>query len=163
MPQVGKGIEVGDAAPDWTLRGVDKRNYTLSLLRGRNVLLFFFRGTWCPNCRKQMEQIRERWREISPLADVIGIVGQGEKEVRDFQARNPMPFQLLPDFNRDVIKSYGVYQFIALNGFNIAHPSTLIIDRTGIVQYCYVGGQFDRPDLDKVIRQLQALQAPASR
>lgn len=46
---------------------------------------------------------------------------------------------------------------MGLNGVNIAYPSTIIVDREGIVRYCYVGGQFDRPDLEEVINHLQKL------
>lgn len=158
-----KGIEVGAAAPEWQLKGLDGRRVSLGQFRGRSLLLFFFRGTWCPNCRKQMEQIAAEWQRIEKLAAVVGIVGEGQREVADFVSRNPLPFTLLPDPTREVIKQFDVYQRFSLSGFRIAHPTTVIIDRAGVVQYCYVGdSQFDRPDLNKVIETLQSLQALTS-
>lgn len=151
------GIEVGQKAPEWTLKNTEGQTVTLLQYRGRAVVMFFFRGTWCPNCRKQMEQIRERYDNLKVYAEVIGIVGQGEKEARDYLARNPLPYPMLVDPDRETIKLYGVYQFFGLNGFNVAHPSTIIIDREGVVRYCYVGGQFDRPDLADILTQLQNL------
>jgi peroxiredoxin Q/BCP len=158
MPLDNKGLEVGQIAPQWELKGTNGRAVSLASLRGRPVLLFFFRGTWCPSCRRQMEQIRDEWERIEPLTQVVSIVGQEEAPVREFLERTPLPYPLLCDPNRKVIEAHNVYQKFGLSGFRIAHPTTLIIDSVGIVRYCYVGSsQFDRPDLEEVIRELQVL------
>ncbi len=158
MSIANKGLEVGQPAPYWELLGIDGRKVSLDQFRGRPLLMFFFRGTWCPNCRRQMEDIRNQWERIAPLAQVVGVVGQGDRETADYMARNQLPFPLLPDPSRSIIKSYGVYQFFSLNAFRIAHPTTLIIDSAGLVHFCYVGeSQFDRPDLDHIVSELQNL------
>ena len=121
-------------------------------------MLFFFRGTWCPNCRKQMQSVAAEWERIEPVAAVIGIVGQDSRTTEDFLARNPLPFPLLPDPDREVVKQFGVFQRFSLEGFRIAYPSTLIIDAQGIVRYCYVGeSQFDRPDLRQILHELDVM------
>lgn len=159
MAQEDKGLEVGAAAPYWEVRAADGRRINLTQFRGRPLLMFFFRGTWCPTCRKQMEDIRNQWARIEPLAQVVGFVGQGERETQEYLARNPLPFPLLPDPNRAIIKAYGVFQRFSINGFRIAHPTTLIINGQGIVHFCYVGdSQFDRPDLESITRELRNLQ-----
>jgi len=162
MPLLNKGLTVGEKAPEWSLLAVDERRIGLEQFKGRPVLLSFYRGTWCPNCRKQMDDIRQAMDRLEPLAVVLGIVGQGRAEVSAFLARNPLPFPLLPDNERTVIKSYGDYQPFGLDGFRIAYPSTLVIDALGMVRYCYVGeSQFDRPDLNQIILQLQSLNTTA--
>jgi peroxiredoxin Q/BCP len=158
MPLENKGLEIGQTAPNWELLGLAGEKVSLSQFRGRPLLLLFFRGTWCPSCRKQMEHFRDQWSRIEPLAQVVGIVGQDAQPVRDFLSRNPLPYPLLPDPDRQVIQLHNVYQRFSLTGFKIAHPTTLIIDGSGIVRYCYVGdSQFDRPDLEAVIRELESL------
>lgn len=158
MPLQNKGLEVGEQAPEWELQNIDGRKVRLSQFRGRPLLLFFFRGTWCPSCRKQMEQVRDQWAQLESLAQVVSIVGQDAAPVRDFLQRNPLPFTLLPDPDRKVIEAHNVYQKFGLTGFRIAHPTTLVLDGEGVVRYCYVGdSQFDRPDLDAVIRELENL------
>lgn len=155
-----KGLVVGAPAPDWQLKDLNGRRVQLAQFRGKPLLLFFFRGTWCPNCRKQMEQISSDWNTLSSLANVVGIVAQGQKEVADFLTRNPLPFRLLPDPEREIVKLYGVYQLFGLDGFRIAHPTTIIINPTGMVTYCYVGqSMFDRPDPNEVLAQLRSLKA----
>lgn len=159
---VDKGLKIGETAPDWQLTGADGNIYSLDRYQGQLLLLIFLRGTWCPNCRKQMETVRNDWARVAPLAKVVALVGQTAPEVSDYLSRNPMPFPLLPDPNRDVIKQYGVYQRFSLDGFRIAYPSTMIVDRQGVVRYSYVGGsQFDRPDFNQVIAELEKLNAQA--
>ena len=49
-------IAVGEAAPDFTLPGIEKgtrRDFTLSEFRGRNVVLAFYPGDNTPGCTKQ--------------------------------------------------------------------------------------------------------------
>ncbi len=158
MSLADKGLKIGEAAPSWQLAGLDDKLVSLDQFQGKPLLLVFLRGTWCPNCRKQMEAVRSEWERVAPLARVVAIVGQTGPEVSDYLSRNPMPFSLLPDPNREVIKLYGVYQRLSLDGFRIAYPSTMIIDQRGIVRYSYVGGsQFDRPDFNHVITELEKL------
>ncbi len=153
-----KGLEIGQPAPSWELTASDGRKVRPSRFLGRPLLIFFFRGTWCPSCRQQMEQIRSSWSEIEPLARVIGIVGQEEGKVQSFLAEHPLPFPLLSDATREVIEAHNIYQRFGLNGFRIAYPTTLIVDRDSYVRYCYVGqSPFDRPDLKEVMQQLRNL------
>ncbi|MDB5083090.1 MAG: resA 1 [Chloroflexi bacterium] len=158
MALADKGLTLGTLAPAWQLAGLDDKLVSLDQFQGQPVLLIFLRGTWCPNCRKQMETVRNEWSRVAPLARVIAIVSQAGPEVSDYLSRNPMPFPLLPDPNRDVIKLYGVYQRLGLDGFRVAYPTTMIIDQGGIVRYSYVGGsQFDRPDFNQVLVELEKL------
>ena len=158
MPLADKGLKIGEIAPSWQLAGLDDKLVSLDQFQGDPLLLLFLRGTWCPNCRKQMEAVRGEWNRVAPLAKVVALVGQVAPEVSDYLSRNPMPFPLLPDPNREVIKLYGVFQRFSLDGFRIAYPSTMIIDQSGVVRYSYVGGsQFDRPDLNQVVTELEKL------
>ena len=73
-------------------------------------------------------------------------MGQWPREVRRYIERHDIPFPLLIDKHRQVIKSYGVYHWLGLDAYNIARPSTFIIDRGGIIRFIHVGShQFDLP------------------
>src|SRR6476620_11764765 len=58
MPLPDKGLKTGEAAPPWQLAGLDDKLVSLDQFQGQPLLLIFLRGTWCPNCRKQMEAVR---------------------------------------------------------------------------------------------------------
>src|SRR3954453_21309323 len=95
MPLLDKGLKIGEAAPTWQLAGLDDKLVNLEQFQGHPLLLIFLRGTWCPNCRKQMEAVRNEWDRVAHLARVVALVGQAAPEVSDYLSRNPMPFPLL--------------------------------------------------------------------
>ena len=67
-------IEVGQAAPDFTLPGIQegaKRDYTLSEFRGRKVVLAFYPGDDTPGCTRQMCSYRD---DISKFEDVDAVL-----------------------------------------------------------------------------------------
>lgn len=58
-----KGLEIGDMAPDWTLKDADGREHKLSDYRGKLVVLDFW-ASWCPHCKEAMpamQKLHERY------------------------------------------------------------------------------------------------------
>ena len=69
-----------------------------------------------------------------------------------YMADHPISFPFLLDEDRSVTKAYGVYHRLAPDAFRIAHPATLVVGRTGRIEYIYLGtGQTDRIDLDTLL------------
>ena len=65
---------------------------------------------------------------------------------------HPVSFPFLLDEDRAVSKSYGLYQRIGMDAFNIAHPATLVVDRAGVIRFIYRGnGQADRAPIEQVL------------
>src|SRR5215467_1284795 len=72
--------------------------------------------------------------------------------------RHPISFPFLLDEDRAVTKAYGLHHFLATDALNIAHPATLVVDRTGTISYIYRGdGQLDRAPLDEVLNAVNGL------
>ena len=66
--------------------------------------------------------------------------------------KNPISFPFLLDEDRRVTKEYGLYHRIGTDAFNIAHPATLVVDKSRMVRYVYRGSnQLDRAPLDQVL------------
>lgn len=67
-----------------------------------------------------------------------------------------MPFPVLIDEDRSVIKAFDVYNLISFDAFRMAHPSTFLIDEEGKVAYTYVGSQqWDLPSQDTLLEQVE--------
>lgn len=100
-------------------------------------------------------QLREAFPAFEQLGvAVAGVVGQAPAKVGQYLSAHPLPFPLLPDPERDVIKAYGVYHFIGIDAYNIARPSVFLIDRDRVVRYLYVSdNQLDRPDPKEIVRE----------
>jgi peroxiredoxin len=72
-----------------------------------------------------------------------------------FLERRHISFPFLLDEDRAVTKTWGVYNRIALDAYNIAKPATFVVGRDGIVKYAYVGkSQTDRAPMEEVLTNL---------
>jgi peroxiredoxin len=73
---------------------------------------------------------------------------------------HPTVFPFLLDEDRAVTKAYGLYHAFGHDAFRIAHPATLVIDRTGVVRYIYRGDdQTDRAPIEEVLEAVRRLGA----
>jgi peroxiredoxin len=93
-------------------------------------------------------------REIIPELErlgiaVVGVIGQKATRVAGYLREHPLPFPILVDRDRAVIKSYGVYHRVGLDAWNIARPAIFLLDRSGVVRYGFIGRhQADLAPLD---------------
>jgi peroxiredoxin len=77
-----------------------------------------------------------------------------------FLGKRPVAFPFLLDEDRTVTKAYGLYNRLAKDAINIAHPATLVIDSGGTVRYIYRGeNQSDRAPIERVIEAVRKLAA----
>lgn len=89
-------------------------------------------------------------------ATALAIAGQWPRELRGYADENGITFPLLVDKTRSTIKSYGVYHWLSLEAYNIARPSTFIIDKTGVIRYMYISAhQFDLVQQTEVLESLK--------
>lgn len=85
---------------------------------------------------------------------VAGVLAQDARGVESYLRANPLPFPLLVDPEREVIRRYGVYHFLGLDAFRIARPSAFLIDRGGTIRFIYVGSnQLDRPSPEVLLAE----------
>ena len=160
MPRPSTTLQVGDPAPDFCLPDTSGATVCLADLRARGpVLVFFFRGTFCPNCRRQ-------WRELMPWtarfleagATPIGIVAQSPVTLRAYEQRHRFPFPMLADLTRDTIRAYGVWHIIGLDALNVARPSTFLIDQAGVIRWISVSrNQLDRPQAEAILEEARRI------
>jgi peroxiredoxin len=77
-----------------------------------------------------------------------------------FLAKHPILFPFLLDEDRAVTKAYGLYNRLAKDAINIAHPATLVVDGAGTVRYIYRGdSQTDRAPLELVMQAVAKITA----
>jgi peroxiredoxin len=94
------------------------------------------------------------------LAYIAAEKASGLWKPAKFLASHPVSFPFLLDEDRAVSKAYGPYHQIGMDALHIAHPATLVIDRTRRVNYIYRGnGQTDRAPFDCVVEAAKSLTA----
>jgi peroxiredoxin Q/BCP len=103
-------IREGDAAPDFTLRSDTGDEVTLSSLRGRSVVLYFYPRDDTPGCTKQACGIRDAYAELERAgAVVLGISPDKEAKHVKFKEKYGLPFTLLADPEHKVAELYGTW------------------------------------------------------
>jgi len=150
-------IEVGQAAPDFTLPGIcdgEKRDYTLSEYRGRKVVLAFYPGDFTPGCTRQMCSYRDNFAEFEPTGAVLlGISPQSVDKHDEWIKAKGFHFPLLADTDKKVIELYGVGA--PLIG---VRRSVFAIDGEGIVRFAdrkLIGATF--VPFDKLVPALNSM------
>jgi len=109
-----------------------------------------------------MTQFESRTPEIeaagAQLAFIAAEKRDGMWKPGKFLEKHPIASVFLLDEDRTVTKAYGLHHALGTDALNIAHPATLIIDRSGIVRYIYRGdNQLDRAPLDEVLKALKEI------
>lgn len=154
--------EQGTLAPDFCLNDpIRQKNVCLYSFKGENVLLIFFRGTWCPFCRQQMNFLAENHERLkSKQVAVLGVVCQSESSLKAYLASHPLPFPLLPDVSRTVAKAYGVHYWLSPEGINLAKPSMFILDNESRFTFRYIGRNMADLPLERVLEKFLSFLSP---
>ncbi len=106
-----KKLTVGDKAPDFTLPDESAMMHTLRDYRGHFVLLYFYPKDDTPGCTKDACAIRDAFPRFEKMdALVLGISIDPPKSHTKFKQKYSLPFTLLSDEKKEVVKKYGVWQ-----------------------------------------------------
>ena len=70
---------------------------------------------------------------------MVGVLGQDGEAVRHYIEETGLPFNILIDDRRDMLKAYGVWHRVGLDAWNISRPAVFLIEQDGNVSYSFVG------------------------
>ena len=128
-------LEIGQPAPDFSLRTTTGDTFRLSEQRGHHVVLYFYPKDDTPGCTTQACSFRDQYEDFQDLgAEVVGISSDSEKSHQKFTQKHRLPFQLLADTSGAVRKLYEVPR--AMLGL-LPGRVTFVIDKEGIIQYIF--------------------------
>ena len=118
-------LEVGARAPEFTLPDQDGRDTSLtSLLNNGTLVLFFYPADFTPGCTREVCIVRDLFPELAQRGlYAAGISPQSPESHRRFRAKHDLPFTLLSDPDKSVIKMYEVNGPL---GFGVRRVSYLI-------------------------------------
>lgn len=154
-------LEIGQAAPDFTLYDSDKNKLTLSGQRGNNVLLIFFPLAFTSTCTAELCSMRDNLKIYEHLnAKLFGISVDSLYALNKFKAEQHLNFTLLSDFNKEVSALYGsLYENFGYGMKGVSKRSVFLIDKDGIIQYAEVLENAGlQPDFEAIQVKLRELE-----
>ena len=136
MSDVAAEIKVGDTALDFTLKDQDQKEVKLSEFKGKkNVVLAFYPLDWSPVCQGENKCLTDDFPQFqSANAELFGISCDSFFSHKAWADSLDLKHRLLSDYNREVVKKYGLY----FEPLNCGKRETVIVDKNGKVAYVKV-------------------------
>ena len=130
-------LSPGDAAPDFTLPTDDGSTVTLSELRGRKVIVYFYPAAMTPGCTKQACDFTDSLSSLKASGyEVLGISPDKPAKLAKFRERDGLTITLLSDPDKQVLTAYGAFGEKQLYGKTVQGVirSTFVVDEDGKVE-----------------------------
>lgn len=130
-------LNIGDKAPDFET--IDQNNKTVRLndYLGKKIVLFFYPKASTPGCTVEACNLRDNYRAFLKKGyEVIGVSADSQKRQSNFAIKNNLPYSLLVDEEKDIIRAYGVWGPKKFMGreYDGIHRTTFVIDEWGNIE-----------------------------
>jgi peroxiredoxin Q/BCP len=130
-------LKEGDAAPAITLDTDSGEPFTLSSLKGKNVVLYFYPKADTPGCTKESCEFRDTSKKFTKANTVIvGVSPDPTKAQAKFKEKFDLPFVLLADVDHKTCEDYGVWKEKSMYGkkYMGVERTTFVIDPKGKIK-----------------------------
>lgn len=139
----GTGVTVGKKVPEFTLNTIAGQAKTIG--RQQNVTVLNFWATWCPPCREEMPELNQFYQGHKQDIDFYAInIQESQTKVNDYIHTNQLVFPVLLD------RDGGIAKLFQIN----AIPTTVVIDKHGIIQY-RKAGTVTKSELETVLNKIK--------
>jgi len=130
-------LKKGDKAPDFSGKDQDGKLISLKDYKGKKLVIYFYPKDDTPGCTAQACNIRDNYAVLKKNGyAIIGISADDEKKHKKFIEKYNLPFQLIADIDKTIIRSYDVWgekKFMGKIYEGIAR-STFLIDEKGVIE-----------------------------
>jgi peroxiredoxin Q/BCP len=149
-------MEIGQTAPEFSLKDGNGNDWKLSDHLGKTVVMMFYPGDNTPVCTRQMCSVRDHWSDYQATgAEVVGVSMDSEESHKGFAEKHELPFTLLSDNTGEVTRKYDLKSWLP----GRSARGVVVIDKEGRVAYHKVQAvSLFRPsdeDVLEAIRQAQ--------
>lgn len=133
-------LKIGDKAPDF--KGIDQNNKTISLsdLKGKKTILYFYPKDNTPGCTDESCDLRDNYSMwLSKGYQVVGVSPDSVVSHQNFAKKFNLPFPLIADEKKEIIKAYGAWGLKKLYGkeYEGLLRTTFVIDENGIIEQIF--------------------------
>ena len=130
-------LKIGNKAPDFTVNDQDGKSVSLSNLKGKKIVLYFYPADLTPTCTIEACNLRDNYKILLKQGyEVLGISPDTEKKHRKFIEKEKLPFRLLSDIDRKVHDLYETWGPKVLFGRDYMGTlrTTFVINEAGAIE-----------------------------
>ena len=134
-------LQPGDKAPAFTGINQDGIKVSLSGLKGKKVVLYFYPEDDTPTCTVQACNLRDNYGALTKAGyTVIGVSPNSIADHQKFREKFNLPFSLLADPEHKIINAYGVWGEKNLYGrkYMGLHRTTFVIDEKALIEKVFL-------------------------
>jgi peroxiredoxin len=157
-------LRLGGKAPEFSLPDADRKVRSLGeFTKQGNVILAFFPFAFSGTCDKEMCMFRDGFGTLQGArAQVVGVSVDSSFSLKAFAQTYNLQFPLLSDFNKKVVKLYGVLQdpWVGLGYKGVSKRAVMIVDKRGMLRYRWATDvPSEEPPYGEVMKAAQKLVA----
>jgi peroxiredoxin Q/BCP len=130
-------LTAGSKAPDFSVNDQDGKLVTLSALKGKKIVLYFYPKDMTSGCTAQACSLRDNYKILQKLGyEIFGVSTDDEKSHRKFIEKEKLPFRLLADTTKSLHSKYGTWIEKSMYGRKYMGTArvTFLIDEQGIIE-----------------------------
>ncbi len=130
-------LKEGDNAPEFTAKNQDGKEISLSDLKGKKVILYFYPKDNTPGCTNEACNLRDNYSELTNRGfEVIGVSPDSEQSHTKFIGKYNLPFNLIADTDKSILNKYGAWGLKKNYGkeYEGVLRTTYVIDENGKIE-----------------------------
>ena len=130
-------LEIGNKAPEFSLKNQEGKTFKLSDYKGKKLALYFYPKDDTPGCTTQACNIKDNYSELKKKGiTVLGISKDSIESHKKFSQKFKFDFPILADEDKTVIAKYGVFKKKSMfgNTFMGIKRTTFLIDENGRIK-----------------------------
>lgn len=134
-------LKEGDKAPAFSAKDQNGNKVSLSGLKGKKVVLYFYPEDDTPTCTIQACNLRDNYALLKKNGfEVLGVSPNDEKSHKKFETKFSLPFTLLADPDHIIINKYGVWGEKQMfgNKYMGVHRTTFVINEKGVISKIFL-------------------------
>ena len=87
---------------------------------------------------------------------MVGVLSQNRDAVRRYVEETGLPFDILIDERRDMLRAYGVWHRLGIDAWNISRPALFLVEQDGTLSYSFIGdNQGEYPTQEEILAAAQ--------
>ncbi len=128
---------IGQPLADFTAPATSDTEVSLSALKGRNIVIYFYPKDSTPGCTTEGQDFRDLYAEFQALdTEIFGVSRDGLKSHENFKAKQSFPFELISDKDEALCQLFDVIKLKKMYGKEHmgVERSTFLIDKEGVLR-----------------------------